>query len=137
MHMPTAGLFVTCIRIGVECKCNILGLLTKKVLLLTTPKAPTANACGLAGGTPWGAEVGEAGDYTNTTFAHHGMKGTDLKPLYTEVSKRARLSYVNITCFSLQGMCMYLYATCHINASDFQISLYYLSIVCRCLRFNG
>lgn len=63
--MPTAGLFVTCIRIGVECKCNILGLLTKKVLLLTTPKAPTANACGLAGGTPWGAEVGEAGDYTN------------------------------------------------------------------------
>eukprot|EP00729_Bicosta_minor_P000234 gene234-15956_t len=47
--------------------------------------APTANACGLAGGTPWGAEVGEAGDYTNTTFAHHGMKGTDLKPLYTEV----------------------------------------------------
>ena len=30
--------------------------------------APTANACGLAGGTPWGQEVGEAGDYTNTSF---------------------------------------------------------------------
>lgn len=42
--------------------------MTKKVLLLTTPKAPTANACGLAGGTPWGAEVGEAGDYTNTNI---------------------------------------------------------------------
>ena len=108
------------------CKCNILGLLTKKVLLLTTPKAPTANACGLAGGTPWGAEVGEAGDYTNTTFAHHGMKGTDLKPLYTEVSKRARLSYVNITCFSLQGMCMYLYATWYVH-------VFICHVVCACI----
>jgi hypothetical protein len=47
--------------------------------------APTANACGLAGGTPWGKEVGEAGDYTNTTYAHHGMQGTDLNPLFTGV----------------------------------------------------
>lgn len=47
--------------------------------------APTANACGLAGGTPWGAEVGEAGDYTNTTYAHHGMSGTALPPMETGV----------------------------------------------------
>jgi hypothetical protein len=44
-------------------------------------RAPTADACGLAGGTPWGEEVPEAGDYTNTTFAHHGMKGSTLRPL--------------------------------------------------------
>ena len=43
--------------------------------------APTADACGLAGGTPWPEEVSEAGDYTTTIFAHHGMRGTDLKPL--------------------------------------------------------
>ena len=43
--------------------------------------APVANACGLAGGTPWPQEVSEAGDYTNTTYAHHGMSGTQLKPL--------------------------------------------------------
>eukprot|EP00041_Stephanoeca_diplocostata_P012818 m.215583 g.215583 ORF g.215583 m.215583 type:complete len:367 (+) comp19104_c0_seq1:91-1191(+) len=47
--------------------------------------APVANACGLAGGTPWGPNVGEAGDYVNTTFAHHGMKGTDLPPMDTGV----------------------------------------------------
>jgi len=43
--------------------------------------APVANACGLAGGTPWGPNVAEEGLYVNTTFAHHGMAGTDLKPL--------------------------------------------------------
>lgn len=47
--------------------------------------APTADACGLAGGTPWPQEVSEAGDYTKTIYAHHGMRGTDLKPLYTGV----------------------------------------------------
>jgi len=47
--------------------------------------APTANPCGLAGGTPWPQEVSEAGDYTTTKFAHHGMAGTDLNPLYTGV----------------------------------------------------
>lgn len=47
--------------------------------------APTANACGLAGGTPWPQEVSEAGDYTTTKFAHHGMAGTDLPPLDTGV----------------------------------------------------
>jgi len=47
--------------------------------------APTADACGLAGGTPYAQEGPEAGDYTTTKYAHHGMKGTDLKPLYTGV----------------------------------------------------
>jgi len=43
--------------------------------------APVGNACGFAGGTPWLPEGPEAGDYTMTKFAHHGMSGTDLKPL--------------------------------------------------------
>lgn len=47
--------------------------------------APIANACGLAGGTPWGQNVAEAGDYVNTTYAHHGMSGTDLPPMPTGV----------------------------------------------------
>eukprot|EP00928_Gymnodinium_smaydae_P057979 TRINITY_DN41202_c0_g1_i1.p1 TRINITY_DN41202_c0_g1~~TRINITY_DN41202_c0_g1_i1.p1 ORF type:complete len:381 (+),score=39.91 TRINITY_DN41202_c0_g1_i1:46-1188(+) len=44
-------------------------------------QAPVADACGLAGGTPWKAEVSEAGVYTKTKYAEHGMKGTLLKPL--------------------------------------------------------
>jgi hypothetical protein len=47
--------------------------------------APVADACGLAGGTPWPEEVSEAGVYTKTKFAHHGMNGTQLKPLDTGV----------------------------------------------------
>jgi len=47
--------------------------------------APVADACGLAGGTPWAADVSEAGVYTKTKFAHHGMNGTSLKPLDTGV----------------------------------------------------
>lgn len=47
--------------------------------------APVADACGLAGGTPWPEEVGEAGDYTKTKFAHHGMNGTQLQPMDTGV----------------------------------------------------
>ena len=34
--------------------------------------APTANPCGYAGGTPWGMDGPEAGDYVNTSYAHHG-----------------------------------------------------------------
>jgi len=45
--------------------------------------APIANPCGYAGGTPWGQNGPEAGDYENTTYAHHGMKGTDLPPMPT------------------------------------------------------
>lgn len=45
--------------------------------------APVADACGLAGGTPWGADVAEEGVYKNTTYAHHGMKGTDLPKMPT------------------------------------------------------
>jgi len=45
--------------------------------------APVANPCGLAGGTPWGANAAEEGNYVNTTYAHHGMKGTELKPMDT------------------------------------------------------
>jgi len=43
--------------------------------------APVADACGLAGGTPWGPNAPEEGMYTNTTFAHHGMRGTALPNL--------------------------------------------------------
>jgi hypothetical protein len=47
--------------------------------------APTADACGLAGGTPYAHEGPEAGDYTATIYAHHGMNGTSLPPLETGV----------------------------------------------------
>jgi len=43
--------------------------------------APVADACGLAGGTPWGTNSPEEGVYTNTSLAHHGMKGTKLPSL--------------------------------------------------------
>jgi hypothetical protein len=43
--------------------------------------APVATACGFAGGWPWGATGAEAGDYVNTTYAHHGMEGILLPPL--------------------------------------------------------
>jgi len=48
--------------------------------------APVADACGLAGGTPWLPEVSEAGDYTATKFAHHGMNGSLLAPLESGVT---------------------------------------------------
>ena len=47
--------------------------------------APIADVCGLAGGTPWAAEVGNAGDYTTTKFAHHGMNGSLLPKMDTGV----------------------------------------------------
>ena len=47
--------------------------------------APSANPCGLAGGTPWLPEVSEAGDYTKTKYAHHGTYGTTLPPMDTGV----------------------------------------------------
>ena len=40
--------------------------------------APVADACGLAGGTPWAANVSEWGDYVPTVFAKHGDKGSKL-----------------------------------------------------------
>jgi hypothetical protein len=43
--------------------------------------------CGLAGGTPWLEPSPEEGRYYNTSFAHHGMKGTALKPLPLDVYK--------------------------------------------------
>lgn len=43
--------------------------------------APVGTACGLAGGTPWPGEVGEAGAYTETIYTHHGMSGTSLPSL--------------------------------------------------------
>jgi len=45
--------------------------------------APIADACGLAGGTPWVALAPEEGQYVNTTHARHGMKGTSLPPMDT------------------------------------------------------
>jgi len=46
-------------------------------------RAPVADVCGLAGGTPWGANVPEEGVYINTTYAHHGMRGRDLPKMPT------------------------------------------------------
>ena len=43
--------------------------------------APVADACGLAGGWPWGNNGAEAGNYVNTTHAKHGQNGTLLPPL--------------------------------------------------------
>ena len=40
--------------------------------------APVADACGLAGGSPWDWNRAEAGNYVNTTNSRHGMKGTEL-----------------------------------------------------------
>ena len=42
--------------------------------------APVMDSCGLAGGTPWGADVAEAGDYINTTIARHGDCGSKVLP---------------------------------------------------------
>ena len=38
--------------------------------------APVADACRLAGGTPWGADAPEEGKYVNTSFARHGDRGS-------------------------------------------------------------
>ena len=38
--------------------------------------APVVDACGLAGGTPWGKWAPEWGNYVNTTFAKHGDYGS-------------------------------------------------------------
>ena len=43
--------------------------------------APVADACGLAGGTPWEADAPEEGRYKSTPFATHGMRGTLLPPI--------------------------------------------------------
>ena len=40
---------------------------------------------GLAGGSPWAWNRAEAGNYVNTTNAHHGMKGTSLPVLPTGI----------------------------------------------------
>ena len=45
--------------------------------------APVADACGLAGGTPWPVDASEEGRYVNTAHAHHGMRGTDLPEMPT------------------------------------------------------
>lgn len=45
--------------------------------------APVGDVCGFAGGTPWGADAPEAGDYTNTTYAQHGTRGSTLPKMPT------------------------------------------------------
>lgn len=47
--------------------------------------APVADACGLAGGSPWDWNRAEAGNYVNTTHARHGQKGTTLPPIPTGI----------------------------------------------------
>ena len=39
------------------------------------------DACGLAGGTPWGYNVPEWGEYVNTSNAVHGDRGSQLPAL--------------------------------------------------------
>jgi len=51
--------------------------------------APTLDACGLAGGTPWGDNVPEWGEYVNTTNARHGDPGSQLPPLPTSTIWRS------------------------------------------------
>ena len=41
--------------------------------------APVADACGLAGGSPWEWNRAEAGNYVNTTHAKLADKGSSLK----------------------------------------------------------
>lgn len=113
-----------------------------------------ADACGLAGGTPWLAEVGEAGDYTKTIYAHHGMNGTLLKPMDTGVVWTIGLeaevtwqvennhgggySYVGklfalcaaVTCYSTNSMLSYqMYVSCNAERKPpLNIILYFISI---------
>jgi len=47
--------------------------------------APVADACGLAGGSPWAWNRGEAGYYVNTSNARHGQNGTTLPELSSGV----------------------------------------------------
>lgn len=42
--------------------------------------APVVDACGLAGGTPWGGAASEWGWYVNTTYAKHGDRGSEVLP---------------------------------------------------------
>ena len=42
-----------------------------------------------SGGTPWGWDAAEEGLYVNTTYAHHGMRGSELAVLPTGVVWRA------------------------------------------------
>ena len=48
--------------------------------------APIADVCGLAGGTPWGTNAPEAGQFTNTSNAHHGTNGSTLPRLPTNTT---------------------------------------------------
>ena len=63
---------------------HVLPTLVRLHLTLNFATA-VADACGLAGGTPWLPEVGEAGDYTKTVYAHHGTNGSTLPPMDTGV----------------------------------------------------
>ena len=45
--------------------------------------APVADACGLAGGTPWAEFAPEEGRYAETPHARHGMRGIDLPEMPT------------------------------------------------------
>lgn len=59
--------------------------------------APVADACGLAGGWPWGNNGAEAGNYVNTTNAKHGQNGTTLPEMPTgvvwEIGAEAEVSW--------------------------------------------
>lgn len=83
--------------------------------------APVADACGLAGGTPWLPEVSEAGDYTrgamlpNGYQTHHGLNGTLLPPMDTGVVwRRGGVAEVTFTIENHHGG-GYSYRLCPAN----------------------
>ena len=77
-----------------DCTLTLAAAITKP---LTTGHAPIGDVCGYAGGSPSGQDGPEAGDYVNTTYAHHGMKGSDLPKMPTgtvwEIGGEATVSW--------------------------------------------
>jgi len=59
--------------------------------------APVADACGLAGGSPWASNNGEAGFYVNTSHSRHGQRGSTLPALPSDaqwkIGGEARVSW--------------------------------------------
>lgn len=63
------------------------------------------DACGFAGGTPWGQDVTEEGVYVNNSLAQHGTRGSTLPPLPTgTVWKRGTTAEVS---FEDHRNCLY------------------------------
>ena len=64
--------------------------------------APVADACGLAGGTPWGKNVSEWGDYVPTIFAKHWSCPREKSLILKRGKPRALRSL--LLCLSVAGV---------------------------------